>query len=162
MSERSATHATFNLERSYEASPARVFTAWADPECKERWFVGGNGWKETARELDFRVGGTERLVGVWPDGTVSSFEARYHEIIPNQRIIYTYEMHLGETRISASLITVQFRAADGGTCLVFTEQVVLLDGYDDPGGRDRERGTCGHLDRLAAYLQDEVTIAEVP
>ena len=39
MSERSATHGTFTLERVYEASPARVFKAWADPAIKARWFV---------------------------------------------------------------------------------------------------------------------------
>ncbi len=37
MSERSV-HATFVLERTYEASPAQVFAAWATPAAKARWF----------------------------------------------------------------------------------------------------------------------------
>ncbi len=40
MTERSVTHATFVVERLYDASPARVFAAWADPAAKRRWFTG--------------------------------------------------------------------------------------------------------------------------
>ncbi|MGO8469942.1 ATPase, partial [Rhizobium leguminosarum] len=48
------------------------------------------------------------------------------DIVLNTRIIYAYEMKLGESRISASLTTVAFEAAPGGTKMVFTEQVVFL------------------------------------
>jgi uncharacterized protein YndB with AHSA1/START domain len=55
--ERSVTHATFAVERTYDASPARVFAAWAEPERKARWF--GNPDDGVAEfELDFRVGGS--------------------------------------------------------------------------------------------------------
>jgi hypothetical protein len=39
VTERSVTHDTFVVERSYPASPARVFAAWADPAAKARWFA---------------------------------------------------------------------------------------------------------------------------
>jgi uncharacterized protein YndB with AHSA1/START domain len=38
VSDRSTNHATFVIERTYEAAPARVWRAWADPEEKLRWF----------------------------------------------------------------------------------------------------------------------------
>ena len=38
MTERSVTHATFVIERTYDASPARVFAAWSEAEAKARWF----------------------------------------------------------------------------------------------------------------------------
>ena len=38
MRQRSAHHATFVIERIYDASPARVFAAWSEPEAKARWF----------------------------------------------------------------------------------------------------------------------------
>jgi dihydrofolate reductase len=40
MPERFVIHDTFVIERTYPASPARVFAAWADPAVKSRWFVG--------------------------------------------------------------------------------------------------------------------------
>jgi uncharacterized protein YndB with AHSA1/START domain len=43
VTERSVTHATFVVERSYDAAPARVFAAWADPAAKARWFASPEG-----------------------------------------------------------------------------------------------------------------------
>ena len=59
MTDRSVTHSTFVVERSYDASPARVFAAWADPKAKARWFAGPEEWGPDEFELDFRVGGRE-------------------------------------------------------------------------------------------------------
>ena len=56
MSERSAEHATFVIERTYPASSARVFNAFADAEAKARWFVGPDEFNQGPHELDFRVG----------------------------------------------------------------------------------------------------------
>lgn len=151
MSERSTHHATFVVERTFTTSPARVFAAWATPEAKAHWFRGPDEWQETDRELDFRVGGRERLSGVWPGGRISVFDGRYQDIVQDQRIIYTYEMHLNETRISISLATVELKPAGAGTRMIFTEQAVFLDGFDDAGGR--EKGTRALLDKLEAALR---------
>jgi uncharacterized protein YndB with AHSA1/START domain len=146
MSGRSVEHGTFVVERSYEVSPERAFAAWADPKAKARWFVD----EDANLELDFRVGGQERHSGTAPDGNAYRYEARYQDIVPGERIVYTYEMHLGEMRISVSLATVEFRPAGKGTRLVLTEQGVYLDGYDDAGSR--ERRTKALLDQLEAAL----------
>jgi uncharacterized protein YndB with AHSA1/START domain len=69
MSERSVHHATFAVERTYAASPARVFAAWSDPETKARWF-GGSDEANGEYELDFRIGGREVSRGEAPDGEV--------------------------------------------------------------------------------------------
>lgn len=146
MSERSVTHATFAVERSYPAPPARVFAAWADPAAKTRWF-GGSDWDH---ELDFRVGGREVSTGTM-DGTVFTFDGRYQDIVPDERIVYAYDMHMGEDRISVSLATVELRPEGEGTKLVFTEQGAFLDGLDDPA--QRESGTGSLLDALAKELE---------
>ncbi|MGH6891355.1 MAG: SRPBCC family protein [Dongiaceae bacterium] len=151
MTERAATHATFVIERSYDASPARVFKAWADPAAKARWFAGPSDWKLVDRAIDFRVGGREHLRGAWPSGTISAFDAQYHDIVPDQRIIYAYDMRLDERHISVSLATVELKPAGKSTRLIFTEQAAFLDGYDDAGGR--ERGTGALLDKLGAELR---------
>ena len=151
-SARSAQHASFVIERVFEASPAQVFAAWATAEGKARWFGGSAGkWRELERAFDFRVGGRERLKGAWDNGTVSDFEAHYRDIVPERRIVYTYDMHLDDKRISVSLSTVELAPADKGTKLIYTEQAVFLDGYDDAGSR--ERGTRELLNKLEAVLR---------
>jgi uncharacterized protein YndB with AHSA1/START domain len=153
MNKRSVTHATFVIERTYDASPARVFAAWADPVAKARWFAGPDEWGTAEFELDFRVGGREISRGGPPGGPVYAFDARYQDIVSNERIIYTYDMHLDEKRISVSLATVEFKPAGAGTRLIFTEQGAFLDGYDNPA--QREHGTGELLDALGAELRRE-------
>jgi uncharacterized protein YndB with AHSA1/START domain len=150
MSDRSVAHATFAIERVYDASPARVFEAWADPEAKKRWF----GPEETngSHELDFRIGGQERSE-IEHAGSRYTFDARYQDIVPDERIVYAYDLHRDDTRISVSLATVELVSAGAGTRLRFTEQAAFLDGQDSPA--ERERGTGTLLENLAAELQGE-------
>ena len=157
MRERSTHHDTFVIERTYAAAPARVFTAWADPAVKARWFVGPADREASNLELDFRVGGRERVSGGSLGGPVYSYEARYQDIVPNERIVSTYDMHMDEQRISVSLATVEFKPNGGGTQLIYTEQAVFLDGLDTAA--DRERGTRGLLDNLEAVLRGEPAMA---
>lgn len=157
MSERSTHHATFVIERTYPASPARVFKAFADPVAKARWFGGPDEWEKGESEFDFRVGGRERSSGGPKGGIVHKFEARYYDIVPNERIIYAYDMHLDDKRISVSLATIELKPAGSGTRLILTEQGVFLDGYDDAGSR--ERGTQWLLDKLGESLRAEAATA---
>ena len=76
-------------------------------------------------------------------------------IVENARIVYAYEMKLGETRISASLATVTFEPSAAGTRMLFTEQVVFLDGYPDDGLR--RQGTEIGLDNFEAFLDREAS-----
>lgn len=62
MNEHSVKHDTFFIERKYNASPARVFAAWANPAVKANWFPKSD-------EFDFRVGGREVVRGGAPDGS---------------------------------------------------------------------------------------------
>jgi uncharacterized protein YndB with AHSA1/START domain len=144
VSKRSAEHATFEIERTYEAPPARVFGAWADPQAKASWFG-----ESEAHTLDFSVGGRERLTA-GAGGDVYTYDARYQDIVPDQRIVYTYDMHRGDVRISVSLSTVAFERDGEGTRLTYTEQGVFLDGQDTAAAR--EHGTRELLDALASRL----------
>lgn len=153
MTQRSVTHATFTLERTYDAPPKRVFNAFADPAVKALWFAGPDDWENEVPEFDFRVGGREANVGRPKGGPLSSFEARYYDIVPDERIIFAYDMLSDDKRISVSLTTIELEPAGNGTRLTFTEQGAFLEGYDDPS--QRERGTRDLLDALGAALARE-------
>ena len=145
MSDRSATHATFVIERNYDAAPSRVFAAWADAEAKGQWFGPG----EKDHELDFREGGREHFRATAGDA-VYSYDALYEDIVADERIVYTYNMRRDGVRISVSVTTVELLADGAGTHLLYTEQGVFLDGIDTPA--EREHGTGEMLDNLGRAL----------
>jgi uncharacterized protein YndB with AHSA1/START domain len=156
MSDRSVEHAVFVVERTYDASPDRVFAAWSDPRAKARWFDGSDG----EFELDFRVGGWERGRGLLPDGREYGFQALYQDIVPGRRIVYTYDMLLDGTRISVSVATVEFNPEREGTRLVFTEQGAFLDGHETPTRRKEGMGSL--LDSLGGWLQENQSGGRAP
>src|ERR1700680_3309919 len=147
---RSVVHAMFCIERTYQASPAQVFKALTDPAAKAKWFTGGNGYTLLAREMDVRPGGREHVKGRKDTGVVSTFDAIYHDVIADERIVYAYEMHLDDRKISVSLATLELKPAGTDTRLVMTEQGAFLDGYDDAGSR--EPGSNFLLDALGKSL----------
>ena len=148
---RSVVHGAFHLERTYNATADQVFRALSDEAAKGRWFFGPQGWLLIERAMDFRVGGRERVRGGFEGGVTTTFDAIYHDIVPQERIVYTYEMHLDERKISVSLATLEIEpAGPGRTKLKVCEQGAFLDGYDDAGSR--ERGTGDLLDKLGASL----------
>jgi uncharacterized protein YndB with AHSA1/START domain len=150
VAKRSTVHGTFVINRTFAFERELVFAAWSNAEAKSRWFVGPGGWQPQHREVDFRVGGRERVIGRRPDGTVSKFDALYHEIVPDERIVYVYDMYTNDVRLSISLVTVEFKGRKQETQLVITEQGVFLDEFDD--ARGRERGTRILIDQLEKAL----------
>ena len=151
MAERSVTHASFSIERTYDSPPAKVFHAFADPATKRRWFAEGEGWEVEEFNVDFKVGGHERSRFRFRGGAPVRNDTTYHDIAPNERIIFAYSMTIGDNRISSSLATFQFKPSGTGTLLVFTEQGAFLDGLDSAA--PREGGWKELLDALGRALK---------
>jgi uncharacterized protein YndB with AHSA1/START domain len=153
MPERSVIHSSFTIERTYDQPPARVFAAWADTRLKSRWFGGGTDDAPIGLDMDFRVGGLETDRSQPSADPSSGYQARYHDIVPDERIVFTYDLSLDGPLVSVSLATVEFRPADGGsrTQLTYTEHGAFFDGLDDPDLR--KNGTGGMLDELGRWLE---------
>lgn len=145
-------HATFTIERTIKAAPARVYAAFADQKMKAKWFGGREKqWTPEVQEMDYRVGGRERVRAQWHNGKVSDFQAQYFDIVPNERIVYVYDMFVDEHKMSVSLATIEFSPAGEGTLLKLTEQGVFFDGMQDAAGR--EQGTVWLMGELAATVE---------
>ena len=162
MNGRSVIHDTFTLERSYLATPARVFSAFASVEAMASW--GDMGDMEepegdaAVAEFDFRVGGRDRW-GFKRYGTTYRVDRRYYDIEPEQRIIYAYEIYADDVRISVSVATIEFAEKGDGTALAWTEQGVYLDGIDgDQAPALRREGTEILVDNLTGYLNSQAPL----
>src|SRR5262249_4443078 len=137
------------------ATPSRVFAAFASAEARKIWGVMPEFEEAEPTdkyELDFRVGGRERF-GFKHRGVNIRYDAQYYDIIPDQRIIYSYEMYMDDLRISVAVATIEFAENGDGTALTWTEQGAYLDGIEGPmAGQQRRQGTREMVDELADHL----------
>jgi uncharacterized protein YndB with AHSA1/START domain len=149
MTEHTVKHHTFSIERTYPATVARVFEAWSDPKAKARWFAGeGND-----HEMDFRVGGVEVNHTDHPEGGTITFESRYQDIVPRERIVFSSTLS-GKGRLSTvSVTTIQLEADGDNTRLLLVEQDTFLDEQEQPSWR--EQGTNSWLDSLGTELKSD-------
>jgi len=155
MEDRSVVHSTFVIERSYPATPERVFAALADPAQKRRWFAQGEGRDVEAFDMAFEVGGTEHARFRYKEstplkGAILTHVASFQDIVPNQRVVIASTMAMGDKRFSASLSTFELVATEKGTDLIFTHQGAFFEGADGP--QMREAGWRKLLEKLAQEL----------
>ena len=158
MQDPSIIHNTFVLERSYPKPPKTVFSAFAEEGKKRRWYAEGDSKEVQQFELDFRVGGVERLKyklkpGTPVAGMIITNEGRYEDIVPERWIVTSTTMDLGEKRILVSLVTAEFLETANGTDLILTHHGVYLSG---PNGLTPPMIEAG-WNELLAHLQNELT-----
>ena len=94
---------SLTIKRRFNAAPPKVFSAWTDPEKLKRWF--GPGQAETVLvESDARVGGRFRIVMRAPDGEEHDVSGVYREVVPDQKLVFTWAWRTTPER--ESLVTV--------------------------------------------------------
>lgn len=148
MTDRSIVHGTFTIERSYKHPVSKVFSAWSNPEFKRQWF-GSPDPQKPNNVFEFKEGGREYNADRMGD-TDFVFAVDYRDIVPDNRIIYTYEMHMNGKRISVSVATVEFTPTADGTRMVLREDGAFLDGLDTSA--QREAGTNYLMDQIGLWL----------
>ena len=155
MANRSVTHSTFAIERSYPVPPERVFAAFVDPAAKRRWYGEHESMSVEEFQMDFRVGGRDHVrYRFGPNspfpGAILANETTYQDIVPERRIVIAYTMAINDKCFSASQATFEFVPSADGTDLIFTEQGAYFEGSDGP--KMREDGWRKLLDKLAGWL----------
>ena len=145
MSTTTTTKPSLTLKRRLNASPSKVYDAWTDPQKIMRWF--GPAQAETLRaETDVRVGGRFRIVMRGPDGEEHDVSGVYREVVPNEKLVFTWAWRTTPER--ELLVTITFKADGSGTMLTLEHEQF----FDEPA-RDRHRsGWTGALDKLEAYF----------
>lgn len=101
-------------------------------------------WSTPCAEVDLRVGGTYRVDMSTGSGTILTYRGIYHEVLPPDRLVFTWPL-MAQTHI-VSTVTVELSdRAGGGTVLVLTHEAL----GDEDTARAIEEGWSAVLDMLA-------------
>lgn len=144
-------HSTFDIERVYPTTPAKVFHAFTDMATKRRWFGEAEGCVIDDYQMDFRTGGREFWGFRFGDGPAMTNETLYQDIIPDERMVFTYKMTIGGAILSASLVTITLKPDLKGTLLTYVEQGAYMGGNPDEA-KMRLEGCRDLFERLAKEL----------
>jgi uncharacterized protein YndB with AHSA1/START domain len=120
-------HATIVMERTYNASPARVFAAWSDIEARKRWSAPAESIRIEYEEADFREGGRDVSRCIEPGNEDYVATVNYIDIKRDQRIAFVEDVTHGKKRVSAALISVELAAKSAATHLLLTMQIASFD-----------------------------------
>ncbi len=138
------------IVRVFDAPRNLVFKAYTDPYLIPNWW-GPKRFTTIIDKLDAQSGGKWRFVHRDAGGNMYAFHGVYHEVRPPERIVGTFEFEGMPGH--ASLDTVTFEEADGGTKV--TEKTVFQSVEDRDGmiREGMEEGIYESMDRLAGLLE---------
>lgn len=136
---------SLTLKRHLKAPPEKVYAAWTRTENLMRWFGPAGGEMKTAT-ADAKPGGKFSAGFVTPDGERHDVSGVYREVVPNQKLVFTWAWRTTPER--ESLVTLTFKPDGEGT--MFT---LLHEQFFDEAARDGHlRGWTGTMDKLAQFV----------
>ncbi|MGI9404524.1 MAG: SRPBCC family protein [Hyphomicrobium sp.] len=135
---------SLTLKRRLTATPEKVFSAWTDPEKIARWW-GPAQIKTVHAEADARVGGRFNVIMRSPDGEEHNVSGVYREVIPNEKLVFTWAWRSTPER--ESLVTVALKADGAGTALTLTHEQF----FDEAARDSHKSGWSGSLDKLERF-----------
>ncbi|MGW6132476.1 SRPBCC domain-containing protein [Cellulomonas sp. NPDC055163] len=140
------------IRRTFDAPADLVWAAYTDSARIPAWW-GGSRFDTRVDEMDVRRGGSWRFVTTHrTDGTEYAFRGVYHDVVPGERIVATFELEGGGPGY-LQLTTDTFAEHDGATTLT---SVVLFQSVEDRDGwvpTDMETGIREATDRLDALVR---------
>ena len=132
---------SLTLKRQLNATPEKVYAAWAQPAKLAQWF-GPDSGPVTRAELDLRVGGRYTVVFHTEDGEEHHVSGTYREVVPNEKLVFTWAWRSTPER--ESLVTILIKPDAGGSLLT-----LIHEQFFDEAARDRHAwGWTGSLDKL--------------
>jgi uncharacterized protein YndB with AHSA1/START domain len=145
------TNREIRVERVFDAPRDRVWRAWTDPALLAQWW--GRGRQMVVERMDVQPGGHWRFV-VPSKGGPQGFAGRYREVVPPERIVWTFEWDGMPGYVAVD--TVEFIDLGGGrTKLVNTSLFFTTDERDGALQSGMEAGlndSYAALDRLLETL----------
>jgi uncharacterized protein YndB with AHSA1/START domain len=138
------------LTRLFDAPRDLVFEAMSKPEHVKQWWGRlGDGYSVPICEIDFRVGGSWRMVNRHPCGE-AAFHGEYREIAPPGRVVFTEIFE--QFPDTVSVVTSELSEEGGKTRLTVTVRYPSPEVRDAVMGSGMARGAGISYDRLEDLL----------
>jgi uncharacterized protein YndB with AHSA1/START domain len=136
------------ITRTFAAPRALVFAAWIDPRHAVNWW-GPPDYPATHMEIDARPGGRWRhCLRATRDGRELWHGGVFREVVPPERLVFTFSWEEEGERGLETLVTVTFAQEGGGTRMIFRQtpfrSVHEYDGHQE--------GWTSTFDRLDVHL----------
>jgi uncharacterized protein YndB with AHSA1/START domain len=145
MATETAVKPSLTIKRRFDATPAKVYAAWTDPEKIKRWF-GPPKTISVVSTFETRPGGKFMILSTVEGGEEFHVSGVVKEAIPNERVVYSWAWRGTPDRVSQ--VTVDFKADGGGTLLTLTHEQ-----FFDDAVRDRHnQGWEAAFAKLETYL----------
>lgn len=141
------------LTREFDAPRELVFKAMTDPALLSRWW-GPRKYRTVVDELDARPGGKWRMRNIGADGGEHAFRGEFREVVPSERVVWTFEYEPLPGHVSVETMTLSER--DGRTLLTVRDQFSSkedLEGMVNSGMESGARESYERLDELIAELK---------
>ena len=157
MSEKSSGASTLTLpsdqeivmERVFNAPRELVFKAHTDPNLISQWW-GPRRYTTVVDKMDLRVGGVWRFVQHDADGNEFAFNGVYREIVPPERLSYTFEFEGMPGHVLVETVT--FEEQNGKTKVTVTGLYQSVEDRDGMLQSGMEEGANESYERLVELL----------
>jgi uncharacterized protein YndB with AHSA1/START domain len=138
------------MTRVFDVPRDLVFEAHSSCEHMTNWW-GPRKYEFASCEIDFRPGGTWRIVHRGPDGEEYGFHGEFREIVPPERITWTFEFEGFPGQVSVE--TLELEEHDGKTTVTATSVFDSVEDRDGMLNSGMESGAAESYDRLDEYLE---------
>jgi uncharacterized protein YndB with AHSA1/START domain len=138
------------MTRVFDAPRDLVFEAHTSCEHMKNWW-GPRKYEIAECDIDFREGGTWRVVHRGPDGEQHEFRGEYREIVPPERITWTFEWMGAPGHISVETLTLE--ETDGKTTVTAISRFDSVEARDGMLQSGMEEGAAETYERLDEYLE---------
>lgn len=140
---------SLTLKKRIKAAPAKVYAAWTDPALMAAWF-GPHFTRCESAEADVRIDGRFRVVMREIEGETAGerheVSGRYLEVVPAERLVFTWAWISTPERESQVTVTFTAVAGETGEECVLTLLHERL--FDQAAAEGHTRGWTQALERL--------------
>ncbi|MBX3095423.1 MAG: SRPBCC domain-containing protein [Fimbriimonadaceae bacterium] len=142
---------SLEVKRIVNATPERIYRAWTDAEQLRQWHCP-EGMTVKSAETPGTAGSTYEITMVSPDGSEHPVHGEFTELVPNERIVLTWNYIWGGETRPTTQITVSLLPINPSE----TQITLLHEYFQYEEDRDDHRdGWTSALANLDHYLADQ-------